>query len=163
MTHSDTGVLALRNGGRDIMRKPLALLVLILATSALLISGCEDTSYSTGTAYEGEAKASDESGFEPSGELIDGVRVVKVNAQKFEFEPSTIVVNEGEQVRLLITSVDVPHGFALEAYGIDQKLPPNEEQGIDLTASEAGEFPFRCSVFCGLGHKTMRGKLVVKE
>lgn len=145
------------------MRKLLALLVLILTASALLISGCEGTSYSTGAAYQGEASASDESGFEPSGKLIDGVRVVKVKAQSFKFEPSTIVVNEGEQVRLLITSVDVTHGFALEVYGVDQKLPPNEEQRIEFTTLEAGEFPFRCSVFCGLGHKTMRGKLPVKE
>lgn len=161
MAHSDTGVLALRNRGRDIMRKPVALLVLVLTASALVISGCGTQAHRT----EASHKASDStaSELEPSGEMIDGVRVVKVKAQKSKFEPSTIVVNEGEQVRLLITSADVTHGFALEAYDIDHKLPPNEEQRIEFAASEAGEFPFRCSVFCGLGHRKMRGKLIVKE
>ena len=98
-----------------------------------------------------------------SGTLQDGTRVVQVKARRFEFEPSTIVVREGENVRLLITSEDVPHGFGLKDYGIDKRLRPGRPQEIAFTAGKPGNHPFRCSVRCGPGHRDMRGELLVLE
>jgi len=99
---------------------------------------------------------------EPSGTLQDGIRVVEVKARQFEFEPSTIVVKQGEKVRLKVTSQDVAHGFAVEDLEINRELPPNETQQIEFKAEDAGRHHFHCSVYCGEGHDEMHGQLVIK-
>jgi cytochrome c oxidase subunit 2 len=98
---------------------------------------------------------------EPSGKLVDGVRVINITARRFEFEPSTVVVREGERVRLLATSADVTHGLAIADYGVNATLEPEKTQTIEFTADKPGKHDFQCSVYCGSGHGRMRGELVV--
>ncbi len=89
------------------------------------------------------------------------VKEFNMTAKRFEFIPNTITVNRGDEVVLRITSTDVEHGFSLATYDIIETLPPGETRTIRFTADQAGEFNFFCSVFCGSGHQSMRGKLVV--
>lgn len=98
---------------------------------------------------------------ELSGDLVNGVRVVDVAARKFEFAPATIVVRQGENVRLRVTSEDVTHGIGIEAYGIDRKLEPDSTETIEFTADRPGRHHFHCSVYCGTGHGDMHGELRV--
>ena len=37
----------------------------------------------------------------------------RITAKQFQFEPSTIEVSKGDKVRLIVTSIDVPHGIAI--------------------------------------------------
>lgn len=89
------------------------------------------------------------------------VKEFNVTAKRFEFVPSTITVNKGDQVVLHITSIDVEHGFSLATYDIIETLPVGVKKTIRFTADRTGEFNFFCSVFCGSGHSDMRGKLIV--
>lgn len=159
------------------MRQQKALLaifgVAFVLVAGLLVYGCgrsggegEEHEHGGETMEEGEHahEAEEPSGEEPlapSGTVQDGVRVVEVTARKFEFDPATIVVNEGEKVRLKITSEDVTHGFGLGDYDIDRQLPPKETQTVEFTADKPGRHHFHCSVYCGEGHGKMRGTLVV--
>ena len=86
----------------------------------------------------------------------------KMTAKQFAFEPSTIEVNKGDKVRLIVTSTDVPHGIAIKEYGINEQLNPGKPVTIEFTADKAGTFTAYCSVFCGSGHSSMKGKLIVK-
>jgi len=70
-------------------------------------------------------------------------------------------INKGDRVRLKIKSIDVTHGFSLPDFNINQQLSPNQEVTIEFVADKSGTFGFACSVFCGAGHGTMRGNLVV--
>src|SRR5438309_9252654 len=92
-----------------------------------------------------------------------GAGEIKVTANKFEFDPNPITVKKGDHVKLVITALDRDHGFKLEAFNIDQKLKKGDPATIEFTADKAGTFPFRCSDFCGMGHRKMKGKLVVQE
>lgn len=87
---------------------------------------------------------------------------IKVTAKKYEFNPSAIKVKQGDHVRLIVTALDHDHGFKLEAFNIDQLLKKGEAVTIEFNADKAGTFPFECSHFCGLGHKRMKGELVVE-
>lgn len=98
---------------------------------------------------------------EPSGKLEEGVRVIKMAALQFEFEPSTIVVHQGETVRLEVTSEDVTHGMDIEGYDIDRTLEPGKTEVITFTAGKPGRHHFHCSVYCGKGHGDMHGELIV--
>jgi len=87
---------------------------------------------------------------------------IQMTAKKYEFSPSTIRVKKGDHVKLVITATDHEHGFKLEAFQIDRKLPKGEPVTIEFTADQTGTFPFVCSHFCGLGHKGMKGQLIVE-
>jgi cytochrome c oxidase subunit II len=91
------------------------------------------------------------------------VREFKMTAKKYQFDPNMITVKQGDKVRLIITALDRDHGFKLDEYGIDQKLTKGDPATIEFTADKPGTFVFRCSVFCGMGHRKMKGKLVVEK
>lgn len=87
---------------------------------------------------------------------------IKMTAKKYEFDPNTITVKKGDQVKLVITAIDREHGFKIAAFHIDKDLPKGEPVEVEFTAEQAGTFPFECSRFCGFGHKRMKGKLIVE-
>src|SRR5258706_13960683 len=87
---------------------------------------------------------------------------VKITAAKYDFDPNVVRVKKGEHVKLVITALDRDHGFKLEAFHIDQRLPKGVAVTVEFVADQAGTFPFQCSVFCGMGHKKMKGQLIVE-
>ena len=88
---------------------------------------------------------------------------IKMTARQFEFEPRVITVQKGRPVKLLITSTDVEHGFAVAELGISKKLKENAVTVVEFTPERVGRFPFECSVMCGSGHDEMTGELVVTD
>ncbi len=90
------------------------------------------------------------------------VKEFEITAMRFQFEPSTLTVNKGDTVRLHVTSTDVAHGFGIPEFGVNEYLPAQKTVDIEFIANQAGEFPFVCNVFCGSGHKGMKGMLVVQ-
>jgi cytochrome c oxidase subunit 2 len=92
-----------------------------------------------------------------------GYHEFTMTAKNFEFDPDTITVKKGEKVRLIITAADHDHGFKLDAFDINQVLKKGDTETIEFTATKAGTFEFKCSVYCGKGHRKMKGKLVVEE
>jgi len=94
------------------------------------------------------------------------VRVFEVIARRFEFEPATIEVTEGDKVRLLVRSADGPHGVEIKQFKVKKAVPrarPGDSPvTIDFVASTPGTFPILCSEYCGTGHKDMTGTLTVR-
>ena len=107
------------------------------------------------------------------------VRVIEVTAKKYEFNPSPIHVKQGTKVQLKITSLDRKHGFKISLYpdGSDAKGDPglvftsNEDcfeidEGapavVQFVARMPGTYSFKCCKHCGLGHKGMKGQLIVE-
>ncbi|HYW48426.1 MAG TPA: cupredoxin domain-containing protein [Bryobacteraceae bacterium] len=97
-----------------------------------------------------------------SGSSGGGAAAIKMSAKKYEFTPNEVRVKKGDRVRLEITALDQEHGFKVEAFHVDQKLPKGETTTVEFTADQAGTFPFECSHFCGLGHGKMKGQLTVE-
>jgi cytochrome c oxidase subunit II len=87
---------------------------------------------------------------------------IQMTARKYTFNPDVITVKQGDHVELAITAVDHDHGIAIPAFGVNQHLKKGVPTTVSFVASKAGTFPFHCSVFCGLGHRHMKGKLIVK-
>ena len=98
-----------------------------------------------------------------SGSVVDGVRVIKMAARQFEFDPARVVVKKGEKVRLEVTSEDVTHSIAIRNYDVDRRLGPGRTEVITFTADQPGGHHFHCSVPCGKGHEDMHGELIVVE
>ena len=83
-------------------------------------------------------------------------------ARQWDFDPSTITVNQGDNVILNIKSIDVSHGIAIPTFGISKRLNPGTETKIEFVADKKGTFTFFCNVQCGAGHSSMNGKLIVE-
>jgi plastocyanin len=69
---------------------------------------------------------------------------IKVTARKYEFSPSAIKAKRGDHIKLVITALGRDHGFKLEAFHVDQKLPKGEAVTVEVTADQARTFPFEC-------------------
>jgi heme/copper-type cytochrome/quinol oxidase subunit 2 len=102
------------------------------------------------------------------------VREITIIAKKNEwrFVPEDIEAARGDKiVATVVNEDDYDHGFAIEAFGISQRMPAKSTIKVEFVVTQEGDFPFFCSVPCGEGdvdgkHRThfdMIGKLHVKS
>tara|TARA_Y100000310_G_scaffold203871_1_gene204134 strand:- start:10167 stop:10679 length:513 start_codon:yes stop_codon:yes gene_type:complete len=96
--------------------------------------------------------------------LSDDPRINEINivARRFSFEPDLITVKVGDKVVLSLRSIDVQHGISIPDFGVNLVASPGQEDSTEFIADKVGQFPFRCSVFCGDGHDSMSGMFVVE-
>lgn len=105
-------------------------------------------------------------------------QVIEVTAKKYEYSPAPIHVKKGMKVQLKITATDHDHGFKIAAIpdGANQsgtrglvfasaqdcwQLKKGETTTIEFLAQLSGTYTFRCCHTCGVGHRGMKGVLVV--
>lgn len=94
------------------------------------------------------------------GEIVVRVHILESGG----FEPDRIFVKKGETVRLVLMSMDATHSFNIPGLNITSgNIAPGHKKVIEFTPSKTGFFEFRCTVFCSLGHRQLRGELVVYE
>jgi len=98
-----------------------------------------------------------------TGTSMPAAHEIQVTLRKYEFNPGSLHVKKGEQVKLVLTAEDHDHGFRLDDFNINQKVAKGTTAVVTFTADKAGTFEFHCAVVCGLGHRGMKGTLVVEE
>jgi heme/copper-type cytochrome/quinol oxidase subunit 2 len=91
-------------------------------------------------------------------------RVIEINAERFQFWPSRIVVTEGEEVELRLRSDDTIHGFRIVGQGTNLEIPKRGHgyAVTRFTGSRPGRYTFECNRLCGAGHNFMRGVINVR-
>lgn len=89
-------------------------------------------------------------------------QTVEMTAEHFHFTSDVVRVKQGTLVTIKVKAIDGTHGFSLGAFGIDERIEENETKTIEFYAGEKGEYGFRCSHFCGIGHLGMTGKVIVE-
>lgn len=68
---------------------------------------------------------------------------------EWRYEPEEITINQCDRVKLTVINEDnFDHGFAIDAFGVSQRLPANGTINVDFVATKSGTFPFYCSVSC---------------
>jgi cytochrome c oxidase subunit 2 len=105
-------------------------------------------------------------------------QVIELTAKKYEYSPSPVRVKAGAKVQLKITATDHDHGFKIGttpdgAEGNSQPglafaspqdcwlLKKGETATIEFVAQTPGTYTFKCCHTCGLGHRGMKGQIVV--
>lgn len=99
----------------------------------------------------------------PDGGGGAGPRDIPVRVHAWGFSPSVVRVRPGQRVRFVVVSDDIKHGFAINELRLNLQLLPGREVRspmVDVSLPE-GTYAIHCSTFCGLGHPSMKGKLVV--
>ncbi|MFQ6041958.1 MAG: fibronectin type III domain-containing protein [Candidatus Poribacteria bacterium] len=115
------------------------------------------------TDLDGNAVTSSDFTFKTGAKPKESIVRYSITARQWQFSPATIRVTEGDKVILTIRSVDVPHGFGLDAFGINKVLNPGKDVVVEFIAKKKGKYPFRCTVPCGAGHANMKGTLIVEK
>ena len=104
--------------------------------------------------------------------------VIELTAKKYDYSPSPVHVKTGAKVQLKITATDHDHGFKIAnvpdgsesnskpglVFASPQEcwqLKKGETTTIEFLAQAPGTYTFKCCHTCGLGHRGMKGQIVV--
>ena len=87
---------------------------------------------------------------------------VLAQASPWKFYPGELTIPAGSTVTFYVTSADVQHGFRIKDTNINLQVLPGQIARATYTFKEAGEYPYICGEYCGVGHQNMFGKIIVK-
>ena len=92
-------------------------------------------------------------------------RIIEINAERFQFWPSLIVVREGEEVELRLRSDDTIPGFRIIGQATNRQIPKRGHGSavVRFTGTQPGRYTFECNRLCGAGHNFMRGIIIVRS
>jgi heme/copper-type cytochrome/quinol oxidase subunit 2 len=93
----------------------------------------------------------------------EGPPSIQVKISKSGFAPSRITLRRGEATRLVLSSGDGEHCFAIDAFRVEKRVVPGRPTRLDLTPDRAGVFPFYCCLESGRAAEVERGELTVTE
>ena len=88
---------------------------------------------------------------------------VSIRASRRGFSPSSLTLRRGETTRLVLSSADGEHCFAIDELRIEKRIVPGRETRFDLTPDRSGTFAFHCCLESGEAAATERGQLTVTE
>ena len=74
-----------------------------------------------------------------------------------------IEFEKDQSYRLHLSSMDWLHGFSLQPVNINLEVHPGYDMVLTITPTDSGDFGIVCNEFCGIGHHTMIGKIIVTE
>jgi len=153
----------------------LALLWCIVLTLAMPYWHFKGKQNSTGEAYSVEPLryATRVNAFVQSnkvGESKEGIPIVEpapgadayLQGQMWTWYP-ILKLRKGQTYRLHISSLDIQHGFSLLPINMNFMALPGYDHVLTITPTMTGDFPIICNEFCGIGHHTMTGKIIVTE
>ena len=72
---------------------------------------------------------------------------IEVEGGAFYYDPNEIRVSVGEEVTIVLNSVDMQHDFVIDELDVRTEIiPGGESTSVTFTPTEAGEYEFYCSV-----------------
>ena len=96
----------------------------------------------------------------PDGELVEGVRVIRLTAGT---NPGNIYVYRGETVSLVVDNVDFPYSIAIPAFNIVKDGGTGKRLEVRFKAEDIGVFPIFCNGKCPAGDGAQYGRIVVMQ
>ncbi len=85
---------------------------------------------------------------------------VYLRAQMWNWTP-ILKLKKGVNYKFHISSVDLMHGFSLMPLVMNFQIVPGHDNILNMTPTTTGTFHILCNEFCGIGHHTMIGKIIV--
>ena len=93
---------------------------------------------------------------EPNGQIT-----TRIVATQFAFVPNCVVVPEGQNVTLRLSSPDVIHGILVAGTNVNTMVVPGYVSQVHTVFRTTGDLLMPCHEFCGLGHSQMWARVRV--
>lgn len=106
------------------------------------------------------AKGEEQSDITPDGELVNGVRHIKLSTAA---APGNIYVYRGETVKLIFDTIDFPYSLHIPQYKISENGEVGKKMEVTFKAKDIGVFPMFCNGKCPAGDGARYGKIVVMQ
>jgi cytochrome c oxidase subunit 2 len=87
---------------------------------------------------------------------------VYLMAQQFQWTP-VLRLQLNTEYTLHLSALDVNHGFSLFPVNVNFQVVPGYDYGLRVKPTETGDFRIICNEFCGIGHHTMVGRVIVVD
>jgi cytochrome c oxidase subunit 2 len=84
-----------------------------------------------------------------------------LQAQMWSWYP-ILKLKKGQTYRLHLSSLDLQHGFSLQPVNMNFQVLPGYDHVLTITPTLEGEYRVICNEFCGIGHHTMTGVVLVE-
>lgn len=72
-------------------------------------------------------------------------------------------LQKGAEYTLHLSSADLNHGFNLYPMNINLQVVPDYDYALKITPNASGDLRIVCNEFCGIGHHSMIGRLIVVD
>ena len=127
-------------------------LLAVIAAFALLAAACSgDTTTSEPAAPTGPTGS--------TGGATGGGAGLTIEAQDFQFSPSSLSGGAGETLTVTVTNTGgAGHTFTIDDAGIDEELSAGDSVDVEVTLPDSGSLRFYCRFHEGSG---MEGELTV--
>jgi mono/diheme cytochrome c family protein len=83
-------------------------------------------------------------------------------AQMWRWTP-VLILQKDESYNFHVSSKDLMHGLSIQPVNMNFQIYPGYDYVLRFKPTETGEYKVVCNEFCGIGHHTMIGKIVVIE
>jgi cytochrome c oxidase subunit II len=83
-------------------------------------------------------------------------------AQTWAYVPNEIRVPVGSTLTFRIASADVTHGLIVEKTDVNLTIIPGYIAEATTTFHQPGTYLLLCHEYCGVGHQTMYGRVIVE-
>ncbi len=87
---------------------------------------------------------------------------IYLTALSFQWYPILQLEKDKEYI-LHLSALDVNHGFSLYPLNVNFQVVPGYDYGLRVTPTATGDFRIICNEFCGIGHHTMVGRMIVVD
>lgn len=89
---------------------------------------------------------------------------VYLMARQYGYWPSVLRLGRNVPYRFRIMAMDTDHGASIQFRGASYMIRARADHAIEkvLVFKEPGEYPIYCTVYCGVGHDLMKGKIIVE-
>lgn len=87
---------------------------------------------------------------------------VYLMAMTYQWMP-ILKLQKGKEYILHLSALDVLHGFSLYPVNINFEVIPGYDYGLRVTPNASGDFRIICNEFCGIGHHTMVGRVIIED
>lgn len=95
--------------------------------------------------------------------LDDKTYQVYAVAQMWQFQPSQIYIPVGSEVDFYVTSKDVVHGFNISQKNVNLMAVFGNINKTTVKFDKPGVYKITCHEYCGAGHQTMQGEVIVND
>ena len=88
---------------------------------------------------------------------------IYVLAQNYHWGKYTLELEKGVSYRLHLATLDMKHAIIVRELKLQNRIKVGEFKTIEFAPIKAGRFDIICGEFCGAGHASMVGSIIVTE